>query len=62
VYRKCYALGNLSGNVSDHEERPKLSDMDGELCDVLIVDLLENCVGILGKQHVETSVGNAKGI
>ncbi len=47
MYRKCYALGNLSGNVSDHEEQPKLSDMDGELCDVLIVDLLENVLEFL---------------
>jgi hypothetical protein len=34
----------------------------GELFDVLIVDLLENVLGILGKQHIETSVGNAKGM
>jgi hypothetical protein len=27
--QKCYAFGNLSGNVSDHEEEPKLSNMDG---------------------------------
>jgi hypothetical protein len=46
--QKCYAFGNLSGNVSDHEEQPKFSDMDGELFDVLIVDLLENVLEFLG--------------
>lgn len=39
--------------ISDHEEQPKLSDMNGELCDVLIVNLLENVLEFLGNSALK---------